>query len=79
MGNSKMLCRFSSGNVVFFPLSFDHIKFCWALHWLSAEFDTPGFCSGDALFLPLADKLALCLRNVRQQLQYDIGNQGNNS
>ena len=42
---------------------------------LRPKMNAPGLCRGNALHLPLADIFTLCLRDIAEKLENDVGNQ----
>ena len=42
---------------------------------LRPKMNAPGLCRGNALHLPLADIFTLCLRDIAEKLENDVGNE----
>ena len=66
------MCRRTGRELSVFPILHNCVKAIRAFHGLSPKVDASFFRRGDALRLPLQDKLPLGLRYIAQQLQNDV-------
>lgn len=74
--DTKFLCRLTGGDHSALPLLLEIHKLGRHLLSRPAEADTAELCGGDSFFLPLTDILTLRLRDIGQDLQHQIRDEG---
>ena len=75
MSDSKLSCGGTGRNFTFLPLALEILKLDGALHGSTTKLNPLCFRHGDALRLPLPDKLSFRLSHLAEKLKYDVSYQ----